>query len=149
MKRRAERETALKILYALEINPSPVSEQIDLYKENFLEEITGFSTDIIRITSDRKDELDELIKSKLQNWDFERVAVIDKVLLRMALAELIFFADVPAEVTLNEVIEISKTYSTERSGKFINGILDAILKKIRTGEIKLEMINKAAQEKKK
>lgn len=57
----------------------------------------------------------------------------------MALVELLHFNDVPAEVTLNEVIEISKIYSTERSGKFINGILDAILKKFRAGEFSPEL----------
>ncbi|MEJ2054075.1 MAG: transcription antitermination factor NusB [Calditrichaceae bacterium] len=141
MKRRAERETALKILYALEINPSEAYEQIDLYKQNFAEEVTNFSVDIIRIAMQKKEELDNLIKSRLQNWDFDRVAVIDKILLRIALTELLFFPDVPAEVTLNEVIEISKTYSTERSGKFINGILDAILK--------TDLLNKEEEESKK
>jgi transcription antitermination protein NusB len=149
MKRRAERETALKILYALEINPSEAYEQIDLYKQNFAEEVTNFSVDIIRIAMQQKEELDNLIKSRLQNWDFDRVAVIDKILLRIALTELLFFPDVPAEVTLNEVIEISKTYSTERSGKFINGILDAILKKIRDGSLKTDLLNKEEEESKK
>jgi transcription antitermination protein NusB len=149
MKRRAERETALKILYALEINPSEAYEQIDLYKQNFAEEVTNFSVDIIRIAMQKKEELDNLIKSRLQNWDFDRVAVIDKILLRIALTELLFFPDVPAEVTLNEVIEISKTYSTERSGKFINGILDAILKKIRDGSLKTDLLNKEEEESKK
>lgn len=137
MKRRDEREIALKILYALELNPSTTQEQVDLYKENFDINVTDFSANIINTATEKKDELDVLIKSQLHNWDFNRVAVIDKLLLRMALTELLYFSDVPAEVTLNEVIEISKTYSTERSGKFINGILDAILKKIRAGSIKL------------
>lgn len=147
MKRRAERELALKILYALEFNPTTYQEQIDLYSQNFNEEVSVFATDIIRTTTDNKDELDELIKSQLHNWDFKRVSVIDKVLLRMALSELIYFIDVPAEVTLNEVIEISKTFSTERSGKFINGILDAILKKIQAGDLKKNMETKADREK--
>lgn len=136
MKRRAEREIALKILYALEFNPITIEEQIDLYNQNNKDKVSDFAIEIIRTVNDNKNELDELIKTQLHNWDFERVSIIDKLLLRMALTELKYFIEVPAEVTLNEVIEISKTYSTERSGKFINGILDAILKKIRTPDMK-------------
>ena len=146
MKRRAEREIALKILYALEFNPIGFETQIDLYNQNNKEAVSEFATDIIRTVTENEEELDELIKTQLHNWDFERVSIIDKLLLRMALTELKYFVEVPAEVTLNEAIEISKTYSTERSGKFINGILDAILKKIRTGDVKQKM--KADQEKK-
>lgn len=136
MKRRAEREIALKILYALEFNPITIEEQIDLYNQNNKDKVSDFAIEIIRTVNDNKNELDELIKTQLHNWDFERVSIIDKLLLRMALTELKYFIEVPAEVTLNEAIEISKTYSTERSGKFINGILDAILKKIRTPDMK-------------
>lgn len=136
MKRRAEREIALKILYALEFNPITIEEQIDLYNQNNKDKVSDFAIEIIRTVNDNKNELDELIKTQLHNWDFERVSIIDKLLLRMALTELKYFIEVPAEVTLNEVIDISKTYSTERSGKFINGILDAILKKIRTPDMK-------------
>jgi N utilization substance protein B len=149
MKRRAERITALKILYALEFNPTSVEEQIDLYKANIQEDVSEFATDIIKTTIKNKEELDELIKSQLHNWDFNRVGSIDKVLLRMALTELKYFPDVPAEVTLNEVIEISKDFSTERSGKFINGILDAILKKINPKHEKKNLKKKTDQEKKK
>ncbi|MBN1408005.1 MAG: transcription antitermination factor NusB [Calditrichaceae bacterium] len=148
MKRRNERITALKILYALEFNPMSIEEQIDLYKTNIQEDVSEFATDIIRTTIKNKDELDELIKSQLHNWDFSRVGVIDKVLLRMALTELKYFPDIPVEVALNEVIEISKDFSTERSGKFINGILDAILKKIQPNYEKKNVKKKADQEKK-
>jgi N utilization substance protein B len=148
MKRRLEREIALKILYALEFNPTTIEEQIDLYNKNFKENVSEFAVDIIRNATENSEELDELIKTQLHNWDFERVSIIDKLLLRMALTELKYFVDVPAEVTLNEVIEISKTYSTERSGKFINGILDAILKKLRTEKVKRDKKKKAEQEKK-
>ena len=91
MKRRVERITALKILYALEFNPTGIEEQIDLYKTNIQEEVSEFAIDIIKTTIKNRDELDELIKSQLHNWDFNRVSVIDKVLLRMALTELKYF----------------------------------------------------------
>ena len=66
------------------------------------------------------------MKGKLQNWDIERVAMTDKVLLKMALAELIYFPSIPTKVTINEFIEISKTFSTPKSKKFVNGILDGL-----------------------
>ena len=139
MKRRDERELALKILYALEFNAISVEEQIDKLDPDLKQNASEFALKIIKVGSEKKDELDSLITAQLFNWDFSRVAIIDKILLRMALAELLHFNDVPAEVTLNEVIEISKIYSTERSGKFINGILDAILKKFRAGEFSPEL----------
>jgi N utilization substance protein B len=71
-------------------------------------------------------EIDTLIKKKLQNWDLKRVAIIDKVILRMAIVEIIYFDEIPPEVSINEAIELAKKYSTAGSGKFINGLLDAI-----------------------
>ncbi len=95
------------------------------------ESVSEFSLKLIEECSRRKEELDSLIKPYLKNWEFSRVAMIDKILLRMAVAEFLYFELVPPEATMNEVIEISKDFSTERSGKFINGILDSILKKLR------------------
>ncbi len=134
MKRRKEREFALQILYAHEFNPEPVAvliERIGVEKQDLA---TEFAREIIQTCIDKKVELDEEIKSKLQNWDFKRVTIIDKLLLRMAIVEFLCFEEIPPEVTLNEIIEIGKNYSTERSGKFINGILDAVLKKLREEE---------------
>jgi N utilization substance protein B len=134
MKRRKEREFALKILYAREYNSETPYVLIERMDEEQRALATDFAIGIICKCIDRKGDLDKLIKSKLQNWDFQRVAVIDKILLRMAIIEFLCFEEIPPEVTLNEIIEISKQYSTERSGKFINGILDAILKKLRYEE---------------
>lgn len=131
MKRRKEREFALQILYALEFNPGSYHEQIDLRDEDEKKFATEFARKIIRICSEEQLEFDGYIEKRLINWDFSRVAILDKILLRMAMAELIHCEDIPPEVTLNEIIELSKIYSTERSGKFINGILDSILQMLR------------------
>ncbi len=130
MKRRKEREFALKILYAVELNPIPFTEQIEQMDSHYKKNASDFSKRIIKICSSNKDELDSKIKSQLKNWDFNRVAIIDKILLRMAMAEFLYFDSVPPGVTINEMIEVSKIYSTERSSRFINGILDAVLKKL-------------------
>ena len=84
-------------------------------------------------------QLKEIIIPNLQNWDADRVAIIDMLLIKMALAEFIHFPSIPTKVTLNEYVEISKMYSTDKSRDFINGILDRLLKKLQNqGVIKKE-----------
>ncbi|HHJ53269.1 MAG TPA: transcription antitermination factor NusB [Caldithrix abyssi] len=133
MKRRKEREFALQILFALEFNPEAqwieLVERLDEKRKKYN---TPFARELIKNCVTHLDEIDAYIKQQLLNWDYNRVAVVDKVLLRMAVAEFLFFETVPPEASINEAIEISKEYSTERSGKFINGILDAILKKLKS-----------------
>ena len=81
----------------------------------------------------------QLIEPTLKNWDVDRVAVIDMILLKMALSELMSFPTIPTKVTLNEFVEISKLYSTEKSKDFINGILDRLMKKLdKDGRIQKE-----------
>lgn len=70
------------------------------------------------------------IEPMLQNWDAERVAIIDMILIKMALAELLYFPTIPTKVTINEFVEISKVYSTDKSKEFINGLLDRLMKKM-------------------
>jgi len=132
MDRRKEREFALKVLYAIEYNDIDLIEQFNYLKQAEQDHASAFAKDIVNNCFDHKQEFDELIKSKLKNWKFERVAVIDRVLLRMALSEFLYFEDIPPEVTMDEIIEISKLYSTDRSDQFINGILDALIKQLKT-----------------
>jgi N utilization substance protein B len=77
---------------------------------------------------DHVDWADELIKTHLQNWEFDRVAQVDRVLLRMGICEIFFIDEVPPKVSISEMVEISKIYSTDDSPGFINGILDAVYK---------------------
>jgi transcription antitermination protein NusB len=76
--------------------------------------------------------MDEEINSRVNNWEMSRIALIDLILLRMGICELLFFPEIPPKVSINEAIEIAKEFSTAGSGKFINGILDAILSDLRT-----------------
>ena len=71
---------------------------------------------------------DDLIKSHLQNWEFDRVAQIDRLLLRMGICEIFFVEEIPPKVSISEMVEISKIYSTDESPGFINGVLDAVYK---------------------
>ncbi len=78
-------------------------------------------------TQDIAEEADEIVTRYTKNWELSRIALIDRLLLRLAICEMLCFEDIPPKVSINEAIEVAKRYSTDRSGKFINGILDAIL----------------------
>ena len=77
---------------------------------------------------------DKLIERFAQNWELDRIALIDRILLRMAVAELIHFVEIPTKVTINEIIELAKSYSTDKSNVFINGVLDAVVVELTTSE---------------
>ena len=79
---------------------------------------------------DKKGYTEEVIKPKLNNWEMERIAVIDMILLRLGVCELLYFDTIPTKVTINEYIDLAKEYSTEQSGHFVNGILDNIHKEL-------------------
>jgi transcription antitermination protein NusB len=130
MLRRKEREFALKVLYALMFNDISSDKQAEYLKQSEPEFATKFSFDLISKCAENKEDLDALIRDKLKHWDLKRVAIIDRVLLRMALAEFLYFEDIPPKVTIDEIIEIGKEYSTEKSSQFINGILDALFKQL-------------------
>jgi len=127
-KRRIVREKVLQILYAYEIN----NENLSALTNSLLAEVADdndrkFGEDLVNRVLINKKDFDEKIKQRVSNWEMGRIALIDKLLLRMAICELMFFPDIPPKVSINEAIEIAKIYSTAGSGKFINGILDSIL----------------------
>lgn len=96
-----------------------------------IEEENEFAFKLFEFTIANKAMLDEEIKPLLTNWDPERLAFTDSIIMRMALAEFLFFHEVPVKVTINEYLEIAKTYSTPKSSEFINGVLDKLLKELR------------------
>ena len=81
----------------------------------------------LELYRDNAEKLDQLITEKLQNWDFSRIAVLDKVIIRMGILELLNYQEIPPLVAVNEAIELGKKFSTDNSGKFINGLLHAFL----------------------
>jgi N utilization substance protein B len=126
IRRTDEREFAFKMLFAAEFNQDPFNVQIDHLDAASQEKVTPYVRSLITIYNKSKEEFDTVIKQKLENWDLNRVAIIDKVILRLAITEFFHFEEIPPEVSINEAIELAKKYSTAGSGKFINGILDAI-----------------------
>ncbi|HMN48757.1 MAG TPA: transcription antitermination factor NusB [Ignavibacteriaceae bacterium] len=127
-KRRLVRERVLQILYAYEMNNENLSALIQSILGD-IEEVHDrkFGEDLVNRVLIHKKEFDEKIEERISNWELNRVALIDKILLRMAICEILYFPDIPPKVSINEAIEIAKEFSTAGSGKFINGILDAIL----------------------
>jgi N utilization substance protein B len=127
-KRRVVREKVLQILYAQEMNKEGLDEFIKESLSNITEKADkDFANSLVCQVIAHEKELDKLIKDRVTNWEMNRIALIDKILLRMGLCELFYFPDIPPKVSINESIEIAKIYSTAGSGKFVNGILDAVL----------------------
>ncbi|MDB5229800.1 MAG: nusB [Chitinophagaceae bacterium] len=89
-----------------------------------------FAKDLLQTTLEKKEYLLSLITPKLKNWDADRIAQLDMILMNMGVAELLYFETIPPKVTINEYIDIAKEYSTDQSGQFVNGILDSIHKEL-------------------
>jgi N utilization substance protein B len=92
------------------------------------EEKRKFARELLLTTMSKGEYSIELIKPKLKNWDYERIAMLDMILMQMGVCEFLYFETIPPKVTINEYIDIAKEYSTNQSGQFINGILDNIHK---------------------
>jgi transcription antitermination protein NusB len=132
-KRRIIREKVLQALYAYEISKEPIADVI----HNILGELSSskddfdFARRLVTEVVHHEAEVELMIREKVAHWEYDRIALIDKILLRMGICEMLFFPDIPPKVTLNESIEVGKAYSTEQSGKFINGVLDAVLEDLK------------------
>jgi len=130
--RRLLREKSLQVLYAYEMN----GDGLQMLLDGILSDITdkndkAFSEKIVHSVLANKKVLDGVIAERVDNWEMDRIALIDRILLRIGITELLHFPDIPPKVSINEVIEIAKDYSTSNSSKFINGILDAVLNELK------------------
>jgi N utilization substance protein B len=99
-----------------------------------------FAKGLLQTVIDKKEVLMDLIKPKLKNWDPERIATLDMILMQMGVSEFLYFETIPPKVTINEYIDLAKDYSTPQSGQFVNGILDNIHKDL-VKEEKMHKIN--------
>lgn len=110
------------------------------FLELISQEKLDFAKHLVRTAMEKKEYTMELIKPRLKNWDAERIALLDMILMRMGTCEFLYFETIPAKVTLNEYIDLAKDYSTAQSGHFVNGILDNIHKEL-TLENKLRKVD--------
>src|SRR5262245_66303056 len=127
-RRRQSRETALQLLYALDITRANIREVLRAtWTETMLSpEIRDFTTALVTGVIQRRDEIDAFIQECSTNWSLERIGMVERNILRFAIYELCFLPDIPPNVTINEAVEVAKKYGTQEAPAFINGILDRI-----------------------
>ncbi|MDQ4148461.1 MAG: transcription antitermination factor NusB [Actinomycetota bacterium] len=122
-RRRGARKLALDILYQSDLSHAPVEEVLQRYEGNPGFE---FAEKLVRGVDDHREELDRLIAKHAQEWSIDRMPILDRNLLRIAIFEMLNVDDVPNAVAINEAVELARIYSTEDSSRFINGILGAV-----------------------
>jgi N utilization substance protein B len=127
--RRKAREVTMQALYALEINNGYPQDVLELCDDSFNNsENDIYTRELFNCVVEKQSWADDLISQCLENWEYGRVAILDKILLRMGVSEIYHIDDVPPKVSISEMVEIAKVYSTEESSSFVNGILDTIYK---------------------
>lgn len=135
-KRRKARELALQFLYQLDQRgdgePEPASEEF-WSRHPVAPEVREFAEALVRGTKLHQSKIDGLINQYALNWDLDRIAVVDRNILRAGIFELLWTAETPPKVIINEAIEVAKKFGSQESGRFINGILDRIHKELGRG----------------
>ncbi len=131
--RRKAREVALQVLYEIDVLKIPAGEALDLFWDSFeaQNDAREFASELVQGTAAHRDEIDKLIVGCSDNWSLDRMSIVDRNILRMAVFELLYCKDIPPKVTLNEAIDLGKDFGSENSGSFINGVLDALYAKLK------------------
>ncbi len=127
-KRRKSREIIIQVLYQMDMSDGDAEENFNLFWQHFnpSDELKEFSREIVHGVCKHREEIDALIEKYSKHWRLKRMPIIDKNILRSAIFELMFCPDTPVKVIINEAIELSKKFSSEKSSPFINGILDKV-----------------------
>ncbi|WP_404453346.1 transcription antitermination factor NusB [Oceanobacillus kapialis] len=126
MNRHAAREKAFQILFQLDINDNEPKQAIAEFLES--EENDTFLTLLVEGVASHKTDLDQLISENLENWSLQRIASVEKTIMRIAAFEMKYLEDIPVNVSINEAVELANTYGDDKSGKFINGVLSKLNK---------------------
>ena len=135
MKRKRSREIAMELLFSMEISKNSYEQTIESYIENYEMDLKTidleYIKEVMKSVTDYKEEIDEIIKNSLINWTIERVSKVNLIIVRLAIAEMLYIDDVPEVVAINEAIELTKKYSDDKSVSFVNGALDKAFKNIK------------------
>ena len=137
--KRKARITALQVIYAQEFHGSDMATTFEHMLDPAYtseKDVIVYSKHLCSLTIQHLDETDTLIKKHSKNWDFERITIMDRLILRMSLAEMLFEDEVPPKVSITEGVEIAKQFSTSDSSSFINGIMDAVYNDLVKGKEK-------------
>jgi N utilization substance protein B len=134
-RRRKAREIALQALYAAEVGDAAWEDSLadSVGRRKPSEEASDYAGRLVSGVSDSRERLDGMISAHLENWKLERVAVIDRIIMEIALYELLECPEVPTGVIIDEAIEIAHKFSSEKAGSFVNGILDRLSGEVRGG----------------
>jgi N utilization substance protein B len=127
--RRKSRELALQMLFQADMGkqaPEAVRKSFWAERTNVDEDVRGFAEDLFRTASDRSSEIDGLIEKHTQHWRMDRMAAVDRNILREAVAEFLGYPGTPRAVVINEALEIARKFSSPESVQFINGVLDSV-----------------------
>ncbi len=128
--RRLARESAVEILYRVELvgdEPESTIQEI-LLRRNPSEEAETYLRRLITAIENNRTEIDDCLRRHLKRWRLERLTYLDRAILRVGCAEILYFHDVPPKVAINEAVEIAKKFGDDQAGKFVNGVLDSIYK---------------------
>jgi N utilization substance protein B len=131
--RRKSRELALQMLFQADLGRQEASDVRRTFwnERNSTEpDVRGFAEDLFRVAMDRAGEIDSLIEGHAEHWRMDRMAAVDRNILRAGVAELLGFPDTPRAVVINEALEIARRYSSPESAQFINGVLDSVGKQL-------------------
>ena len=135
MKRKRSREIAMELLFSMEISNNSYEQTIESFIENYEMDLKTidleYIKEVMKSVTDYKEEIDEIIKNSLINWTIERVSKVNLIIVRLAIAEMLYIDDVPEVVAINEAIELTKKYSDDKSVSFVNGALDKAFKNIK------------------
>ncbi len=137
--RRKSRELAMQMLFQGDLGKQDPEEVERLFwgaRDDVDDETKGFADDIHRVATQREDEVDALIQKHAQNWRLERMPVVDRNLLRAAIAEMLGYPKTPAAVIINETLEIARRYAAPESIHFLNGVLDAVGRELLEARLK-------------
>ena len=131
--RRKAREYALQMLFQWDITHDAIDQIAATFFQNHAEEapaVTDFARQLVTGTVENVEHIDRLIQRHAEHWRLDRMAIVDRNLLRLATQEFLYDKEIPKTVVINEAIEIARRYSTQESPQFINGILDSIKKEL-------------------
>jgi N utilization substance protein B len=130
MTRHEAREQAFAVIFEKSFNENATFQEIiDGAHECELVKINGFAGSLLKLVEDNFSEIDEIILENLVGWTLQRLPKVTLAILRLAVAEIMFNTDVPANVSVNEAVELAKTYATTEDASYINGVLSSIVKK--------------------
>jgi transcription antitermination factor NusB len=139
-RRSRARELTMQALYQLDVQGPDVLEQLGwFFQESDTDDLVrSLASDWSNGTWENLKQCDELIADSTIKWQFTRLSPVDKSILRLSVYQLKFCTDIPPKVVINEAIELAKKYSTDKSPAFVNGVLDAVLRKIESDDSRLE-----------